>query len=198
MTKYEQLKKRFDKERIIRASSLREAGFHAQLITDMIRNGEIIRLGRGVYSLPDGNNTETSDYEILSHVVPKGIICLVSALRFHGLTDENPHMISLALEHGYHPPKIDYPPAQFFIFSGQAYSHGIEVHNSNDAELKVYSIAKTIADCFKYRNKIGIDVAVTALREAAQKNVLDYNALWTSAKICRITKIIRPYMEAVQ
>lgn len=198
MTKQEQLKKMFARNRIVRASTIRDAGISAQFITNMLRNGEIARLGRGVYSLAEAAATEMSDVEALSHVVPQGVICLVSALRFHGLTDENPHAISVAIRHGSHPPRIEYPPVQFFVFSGQAYSSGVESHSVNGTELRVYSIEKTIADCFKYRNKIGLDLAVSALQDAVKKGKLNYNSLWESAKICRVSKIIRPYMEAVR
>ena len=198
MTKQEQLKKMFARNRIVRASTIRDAGISAQFITNMLRNGEITRLGRGVYSLAEAAATEMSDIEALSHVVPRGVICLVSALRFHGLTDENPHEISVAVKHGSHPPKIEYPPVQFFVFSGLAYSSGVESHSVNGTELRVYSIEKTIADCFKYRNKIGLDIAVSALQDAVKKGKVNYNSLWESAKICRVSKIIRPYMEAVR
>lgn len=177
---------------------IRDAGISAQFITNMLRNGEITRLGRGVYSLAGPGATERSDFETLSHLVPQGVVCLVSALRFHDLTDENPHEISVAVKHGSHPPRIEYPPVQFFVFSGLAYSSGVESHSVNGVELKVYSIEKTIADCFKYRNKIGLDIAVSALQDAVKKNKLNYNVLWESAKICRVSKIIRPYMEAVR
>lgn len=198
MTKREQLKRMFARNRIVRASMIRDAGIPAQFITNMLRNGEITRLGRGVYSPAESGATEISDLETLSHVVPQGIICLVSALRFHGLTDENPHEISVAIKHGSHPPRIEYPPVQFFVFSGPAYSSGVESHSVNGAELRVYSVEKTIADCFKYRNKIGLDIAVSALQDAVKKDKLNYNSLWESAKICRVSKIIRPYMEAVR
>lgn len=198
MTKKEQLQKLFTSKHILRHSTIREAGIPSQLLTDMVRHGEIIRLERGIYALKGIEATEMSDLEILSHIVPSGVICLVSALRLHGLTNENPHQISVALKHGSHAPSVVYPPMQFSFFSGDAFSFGVESHPANNATIKVYSVEKTIADCFKYRNKIGLDVAIAALREAVRKNMVNYNELWKAAKICRIAKIIRPYMESMQ
>ena len=142
--------------------------------------------------------TEHSDLKAICHLVPQGVICLISALRFHGLTDENPHEISVALKHGLRTPVFAYPPVSYFSFSGEAFTHGVETHRIDGFNVKVYSIEKTIADCFKYRNKIGLDIALAALRESVKNNKIDFNTLWDTAKVCRVSKIIRPYMEAVQ
>ncbi len=198
MTKYEQLLKFFTGKRILSAEEIRCAGFPTSLLTQMVERKEIQRLGRGLYAAADFTASETFDYEIIARQISNGVLCLVSALRFHNLTDENPHEISVALPHGARYPHIDYPPVKYYTRSGGAFSFGIETRHHNGTDIKVYSINKTIADCFKYRNKIGLDVAVAALREAARKNVLDYNELWVAAKICRVAKTIRPYLEVVQ
>ena len=185
MTKQEQLKNLFCETRYLTAKEIRAAGIPSQTITNLCRCGKIERVAYGVYALAGNAASETDDLELLAKLVPAGVICLVSALRFHKLTDENPH-------------EFTYPPVCYFTFSGKAFSSGIKIHTTNGVDLKVYSIEKTIADCFKYRNKIGLDVAIAALREAVSQNRIDYNALWDAAKICRVSKIIRPYMEAVQ
>lgn len=198
MTKQEQLKNLFCETRYLTAKEIRAAGIPSQTITNLCRCGKIERVAYGVYALAGNAASETDDLELLAKLVPAGVICLVSALRFHKLTDENPHEVSMAVLHGSYTPKFAYPPVCYFTFSGKAFSSGIKIHTTNGVDLKVYSIEKTIADCFKYRNKIGLDVAIAALREAVSQNRIDYNALWDAAKICRVSKIIRPYMEAVQ
>lgn len=198
MTKQKQLTELFSSKRFLSASEIRAAGIPSMFITVLLRSGKIVRAARGVYSLAERTAAETDDLELLSRIVPTGVICLVSALRFHKLTDENPREISIAVPRGYHTPKVSYPPAGFFTFSGEAFSSGIETCEFAGTTVKVYSVEKTIADCFKYRNKIGLDIAVAALREAAGQNRIDYDPLWRFAKICRVSKIIRPYMEAVQ
>ncbi len=193
MTKIEKLNELFSQNHFLSVSAIRATGIPSQFVTNMLRRGKIIRVARGVYS-----PSETDDLELLAQRIPAGVICLVSALRFHNLTDENPHEISIAVPHGYHTPDLSYPPVRYFSFSGKAFSEAIIPRMLNGTTVKVYSVEKTIADCFKYRNKIGLDIAITALREAANQNRIDYNALWSAAKICRVSNIIRPYMEAYQ
>lgn len=198
MTKQEQLTELFSSKHFLSAAEIRAAGIPSMFITLLLRSGKIVRAARGVYSLAERTASETDDLELVSRIVPSGVLCLVSALRFHKLTDENPREISLAMPRGYHTPGISYPPVRYFVFSGRAFSSGIGTCEFAGTTVKVYSIEKTIADCFKYRNKIGLDIAVAALREAAEQNRIDYDSLWEFVKICRVSKIIRPYMEAVQ
>lgn len=198
MTKREQLLKFFTEKRILSAAEIRHAGFSTSWLTQMMEHKEVQRLGRGLYAAADFTVSETFDYEIIARQIPNGVLCLVSALRFHNLTDENPHEISVALPHGARYPHIDYPPVKYYTRSGEAFSFAIGTHHCNGTDIRVYSVNKTIVDCFKYRNKVGLDVAVAALREAVRKNAIDYNELWQAAKICRVAKTIRPYLEAVQ
>lgn len=198
MTWQEQLEILFSKKRYLTAKEIRAAGIPSQTITNQYRRGKIDRIACGVYALAGNAALETDDFELLSLLVPAGVICLVSALRFYQLTDENPHEVSMAVLHGGYMPEFEYPPVRYFTFSGKAFSSGIKLHVINGVEVKVYSIEKTIADCFKYRNKIGLDIAIAALRDATSQNRIDFNALWDAAKICRVSKIIRPYLEAVQ
>ncbi|MCQ2380300.1 MAG: hypothetical protein MJ025_05200 [Victivallaceae bacterium] len=198
MTKQEKLDELFSRNHFLPVSAVRAAGIQSQFITNMLRTGKIVRVARGIYSRSGSTASETDDLELLARRIPAGVICLVSALRFHKLTDENPHKVSIALPHGYHTPELSYPSVRYFSFSGEAFSKAIEPHMLNGTTVKVYSVEKTIVDCFKYRNKVGLDIAVAALREAANQNRIDYNSLWESAKICRVSNIIRPYVEACQ
>ena len=124
------------------------------------------------------------------------MVCLFSALKVHGLTLENPHRIHLALPKGLRPPKHDLP-LDIYHFSGDAYAFGIEKRTTPDGPFKVYSVEKTVADCFKFRNVVGIDVAVAALKDAKEKRLLSPDRFWEALKVCRVARIARPYMEGV-
>ena len=130
-------------------------------------------------------------------MVPNGVFTLLSALRLHELTDENPHSLSVMLRQGEHAPSIRTPEVQFFYRKEPQASAGIETRNDSGVTLRVYSLEQTIADLFRYRNKIGLDVAIAALREAARDNRIDWNKLWQAAERTRMTRIMKPYVDAV-
>ncbi len=182
---------------LAKAREIYALGIAPQQLSRLAACGFVERNASGIYSLAGRCLSATSDLEMLARLYPKGVFCLVTALRFHELTDENPHVHFMALPHGTHPPASCGPPVEFCYFSGCSYSAGIEEHAANGTKLKVYSIEKSIADCFKLRNRIGLDVAVAALRQAAAENRLDRNRLWEFSKVRRITKTIRPYLEFV-
>jgi predicted transcriptional regulator of viral defense system len=197
MKKYEKLKSVFSSGQPVKASVVRAQGIPTQALVDFRRKGKIRRITRGVYIATDAASTENTDYELAALTVPNGVLCLFSALRFHGLTVENPHELHIAIKANSRYPKIDYPPVVFYSYSNTSYSFGIETHDKAGVLIKVYSVAKTIADCFKYRNKIGLDVAIASLKEGIQAKMFSYDELWEAAKICRVSKVIRPYIEAV-
>ena len=122
---------------------------------------------------------------------------LFTALQFHELTTQLPRQIWIAMPRGSHLPRIDYPPVKMVQYSGAAYAQGIENHERDQVMLRVYSVAKTVVDCFKHRNKIGLDVALEALREARERNQVSADELWRYAKICRVANAMRPYLEAL-
>ena len=129
--------------------------------------------------------------------VPTGVVCLISALSFHNITSEIPHEVYLAIPTGKEKPKVNFPPTRVFHFSPETYSAGIEEHVLDGVKIKIYSKEKTIADCFKFRNRIGLDVALEALRQCiskggSRKKILDF------ARICRVEHVIRPYLESIQ
>ena len=192
------LRKLFADHTFVSVKDVRSQGIATKFLTTLLRSGEIQRISRGIYSLSKASFSEYTDYEIVAATVPRGVICLLSALRFHDLTDENPHVISMAVEQGMWHSRISYPPIQFFSASPKIFAQGIEEHLCGEKKIRVYSVEKTIADCFKYRNRIGLDVAIAALRAASSRDSLDHNKLWRFAKICRVSKIMQPYMEAIQ
>jgi predicted transcriptional regulator of viral defense system len=155
-----------------RTGEAMRAGIHPRTIYTMRDQGVIERMGRGIYRFADMPTLGNPDLATVSMKVPKGVICLISALSYHELTTEIPHEIYLALPRGAEPPRRDYPPLRIFWFSGTAFTEGIEQHDVDAIPVKVYNPEKTLADCFKYRNKIGLDVVLEALKLYRQRNVL--------------------------
>jgi len=186
-------------EQLIVQDSLRCMMLHKVIVlTRMTSAGLLEKVSRGLYRL--SHDGTVSEYESLTTVAtrsPKAVFCLLTALQFHELTTQLPRHVWIAMPRGSHQPKIDYPPIKMVQFSGEAYSAGIEQVERDKVQLRVYSMAKTIADCFKHRNTIGIDVALEALRDARAKSV-SADEIWRYAKICRVTNIMRPYLEATQ
>lgn len=159
--------------------------------------GRIERVARGLYRLPDGEVGEHHSLVEASLMAPNGIICLLSALRFHGLTTQAPFEVWIALEARARRPLDGTVSLRIIRMSGAAIEEGIEEHSIENVHVRVFGIAKTIADCFKFRNKIGIDVAIEALRECRRERRCTMDDLWRYAKICRVTNVMRPYLESV-
>ena len=166
-------------------------------LANLAKKGELVRLKPGVYESIYRDISENESLVDVSAQAPKAIITLLSALQFHGLTTQNPNHVWIAFPRGQRVPKITYPPIRHFIFSDKPYVYGAEKHEVQGVTIQVYSIAKTIADCFKYRNKIGLDVALEALKEGLRENKATRDEIWNAAKICRVQNIIRPYMESL-
>ena len=183
---------------MLRPADLQGVGAARVALTRLMASGQLERVGRGLYRLP---GAETSEHETLATVAakaPQAVFCLLSALQFHGLTTQLPRQVWIAMPHGSHAPKLVYPPLKMVQFTGEAYSEGIEVHERDGVPLRVYNVAKTVADCFKHRHKIGLDVALEALRDALAQKKVKANALWRYAQICRVANVMRPYLEATQ
>ena len=166
-------------------------------LTRAIRQGQLERIGRGLYGLPGRSISAHGSLAEVACRVPKGVVCLLSALRFHGLTTQAPFEIWLAIENKAVTPKLDYPPLRIVRFSGTAFTDGIEEHVVDGVTIRVTSVAKTVADCLKYRNKIGLDVALEALREAWHEKRMSSDEIWHYAKICRVANVMRPYLESL-
>ncbi len=166
-------------------------------LSQLVKSGEIIKVGRGLYAPAENDFDERQSLFEAARLVPKGVLCLLSALRFHELTTQNPFEIWLAIEGTSRKPNIATLPLNVFRFSGAAFGEGIETHQIKGIALRVYNPAKTVADCFKYRNKIGLDVAIEALRDAGRQKKATMDELWHYAKICRMSNVMRPYLESI-
>lgn len=183
---------------MVRPRDLNDAGVARMILARLTARGQLEKVGRGLYRLPQ---TQTSEFESLITIalkVPQAVFCLLTALQFHGLTTQLPRQLWIAMPRGSHTPKIDYPPVKLVQLTNAAYAEGVEVFERDQVKLKVYGVAKTIADCFKHRNKIGIDVALEALKDALAQNKVSANELWHFAKVCRVTNVMRPYLEALE
>lgn len=154
-------------------------------------------MGRGLYVRSDASTSEHHTLAQASKWVPHGVACLLTALQFHEMGTQASHEIWIALDRRAAHPRIKYPRLRIMRFSGSAFTEGIEEHTIEGVAVKVYNPGKTVADCFKYRNKIGLDVALEALRECRRQRKCTNDQLWYYAKVCRVAKVMKPYMEAM-
>lgn len=171
------------------------AGGSRTALARLVDKGKLVRLCRGLYTLPDQSVSEHTTLAEVSAQSPNVLICLLSALQFHGLTTQLPFEVWVAISNKARPPKIDYPPVRVFRFSGAALTEDVDEHQVDGVTVRVTGVAKTVVDCFKYRNKIGLDVALEALREAWGVQRVTMEDLWHFAQICRMTNVMRPYLE---
>ncbi len=182
---------------ILRVKDLHAAGIHPEYLRRLCEKGKLIRVGRGLYMPADAQPSANISLAQAARRVPHGVVCLLSALRFHGIGTANPFEIWMALARDVHRPQVEHPPLRIMRFSGKALTDGVEHHRIESVGVRVYGPAKTVADCFKYRNKIGLDVAVEALRDCLRRRKCTRDQLWQYAKVCRVTEVMRPYLEAV-
>jgi predicted transcriptional regulator of viral defense system len=183
---------------ILRPRDLAVHGIAREYLRRLSDRGLLVRMARGLYALPD---TEVTEHHTLAEVckrVPRGVVCLLSALQFHNLTTQAPFEVWLALSPKVRHPHADSPPLRIVRFSGPALTDGVEEHSIEGVRVRVYNPAKTVADCFKYRNKIGLDVALEALREAWRSQRVTMDALWRYAKVDRVANVMRPYLESLE
>lgn len=173
-----------------------DAGIHRSTLARWVDKGEVERLGRGVYRKA-GTSNGTEDLVVVAQRVPHGVFCLESALYFHEMGTRIPHQVAIAVERQAWLPLLDQPPTRAHRFSGQAFSEGIEVHQVHGTPLRIYGKAKTVADCFKYRNKIGLEAALEALKALVREPGFVAEDLLRYARICRVERIVSPYLEAL-
>jgi len=171
-------------------------GISRYMLYSLRDKGVIERVSRGIYRLTELPPIGNPDLVTVSLRFPKAVVCLVSALAWHDLTTQVPHVISVAVPRNARMPSLDYPPVQAHRFSGEAYSSGIEEHRIDGVPVKVYDPEKTLADCFKFRNKIGMDVVLEALKLYKARKEFDLAKLLEYARVCRVEKVMRPYLEA--
>jgi predicted transcriptional regulator of viral defense system len=181
----------------LRTRNAIQAGIHPRTLYAMKEAGILERLTRGLYRLVDLPRLGSPDLITVTLRVQNSVICLISALAFHEITTQIPHAVYLALRQGSRSPKLDHPPIRVFWFEGPAFTEGIETHDIDGVPVRIYSPEKTLADCFKHRNKIGIDVAIEALKLYRKHKPLRADQLVRYAKICRVEKVMRPYLEAI-
>lgn len=183
---------------LLRASDLEAIDAPRVVLTRLTEAGLLDRVGRGLYRLPNHPGSEHEGLATIATKVPQAVFCLLTALQFHELTTQLPRQIWIAMPRGSHVPRIDYPPIKMVQMTGDVYSEGIETVERDGVVLRVYGIAKTVVDCFKHRNKIGLDVTLEALRDVRAKRKASADNLWHYAKVCRVANVMRPYLEAVE
>ena len=182
---------------ILRTAQAVRAGIHPSTLYAMRDSGVLERVSRGVYRLADSPPLGNPDLVTVATRIPNGVICLISALSFHDLTTQIPHEVHVALAAGAEEPRLDFPPIRTYRFVGESFSEGVETHDLDGIGVRVYCAEKTLADCFKFRNKIGHDVAVEALRFYSERRALKADELVRFASICRVRKVMQPYLEAI-
>ena len=182
---------------LLRAIDLSAIDVPRVVLTRLTASGQLERVGRGLYRLPDAQWSEHESLITVATKVPQAVFCLLSALQFHELTTQLPRQVWIAMPRGSHTPRFAYPPIKRVQFTGEACTAGVEEVERDGITLRVFGVAKTVADCFKHRNKIGIDVALEALKDARTRNKTSIDEIWHFAKVCRVANVMRPYLESI-
>ena len=185
------------KRQIIRSKDAFALGVPRNYLSRFVQKGLLKKVGHGLYTSTSSPSTEHLSLIEAAYKVPNGIICLLSALQFHKFTTQAPHQVWMAIDVKAWAPRITSPATRFVRMSGPALHFGAKEHPVRGGTLKVYTPAKTVADCFKFRNKIGMDIALEALRECRRLKKASMDELWAAAKVCRVANIIRPYLESL-
>jgi predicted transcriptional regulator of viral defense system len=196
-TNMDRLLKYAGQQTVIRSRDLVRLHIPRNYLGRLVRAGKLERVGKGLYSSSENPPTENRTLVEVCRKVPQAVVCLSSALRFHELTTENPFEVWIALKQGAWTPSFEYPPIRVVRFSGPSLTFGAVEHTIEGVPIKVYSPAKTVADCFKFRSKVGTELAIQALRECFREKKASMDELWEAAKICRVANVMRPYMESL-
>lgn len=194
-SKVDQLKSLFRTHPVLRARDLEPQGIARAYLKELLDLGTISRVGRGLYSLASLRPSKYHDLLEATAAVPRGIVCLESALWFHGISKTKPEAVQMALEVHSFKPKIKFPPMQFFLFKGLSLNYGVETHRIHGVKIRVYSVAKTVADCFRHRDSVGIKVAFQALREALRTGKATEAEILRASKKRRVENVVRGYLE---
>ena len=182
---------------LIRTRDLNALGLPSVALTRLVRQGLLTRVGRGLYARPDRSVSEHGTLAEVARKHSQAIVCLLSALRIHNLTTQSPFEVWLAIPNKALAPKMDYPPLRIVRFSRPALTEGVAECQIDGVTVRVTNVAHTVADCFKFRNKIGLDVAIEALQEAWRTKRVNMDELWRYATLCRVANVMRPYMESL-
>lgn len=182
----------------VRSRELVEAGIARVQLSRMVAAGELVRLSRGLYGLPDRAGIDTDEgVVVVAERISGARLCLLTALRLHGLTTQAPFEVWIAIGNKDRAPRLDWPALRVVRYSGEALDAGLETRSVGGREVLVTSAAKTVADCFKFRNLVGLDVAIEALKDTLRARAATVDELWKYARICRVSKLMRPYLEAL-
>lgn len=195
-TKRDQILRMLKKTHVLRPRDVEAVGISRTYLNKLHAEGVLDRPSRGLYVLQNDEPSEQRSLVEACHQVPRGVVCLLSALQFHELTTQSPFEVWMAIGEKARLPRVESPPLRIVRFSGAALATSIQEHVIEGVTVRVYSPAKTVADCFKYRNKVGIDVAIEALRDCLGQKQATSDELWDAAKVCRMTNVMRPYLEA--
>lgn len=185
-----------EKNGVIGTAEALRAGIHPRVLYALRDSGELVQISRGVFRLADQQPISNLDVFTVAARIPRAVICLVSALAFHDITTQIPHAVSIALERGAEPPRVDYPPLTIHRFSGDSLTEGIQEHIVDGVTVRVYNPEKTLADCFRFRNQIGMDVVLEALKLYKARKPFNVGELLRYARVCRVEAIMKPYIEA--
>lgn len=192
----DRLRKALRKAGATRARELEAAGFARTQIARLVSAGKLQKIGRGLYAPANYQGTENSALVAVAKRAPDVVFCLLTALRFHELTTQSPFEVWIAIANKGHPPRLEYPPLRTVRLSEASLRHGVEVRKVEGVPLRITSPAKTVADCFKFRNKVGLDVALEALRDVLRDRKATVDDLWRCAEVNRVANVMRPYLEA--
>lgn len=194
---YENIIKLAEENGLIRPRDLVDLGLQPMALTRLVRLGALERISRGVYALPDRSQSEHSTLAEVAIRFPNAVVCLVSALQFHNLTTQAPFQVWVAVRNKDRAPAMEYPPLQTVRFADALLVDGVDAHEIEGVTVRVTNVARTVVDCFKFRNKIGIDVAIEALQESWREKRVTIDELWHYATLCRVNNVMRPYMESL-
>lgn len=183
---------------MLRAAQAIALGIHPRVLYGLRDAGRLQQVSRGLYRLADLPSLGDPDLTAVAARIPHGVVCLISALTFHGITTQVPHQVDVALPRGTKQPRLKFPPIRVFRFSAPMYRAGIETHRVDGIGVRVYSAAKTVADCFRFRNRLGIDVAVEALKFLRERKKVPMRELLKYARLCRVERVMTPYLESLQ
>jgi predicted transcriptional regulator of viral defense system len=197
MDRYQTILQLAEQQGLIRLREVEEIGIPRMYLQRLYQTGQLERVSRGLYGLPNRLLTEHANLIEVSKRVPKAVICLISALQFHQVGTQLPWQVWIALEGQTWEPHLEYPALNITRMTGASAHYGIEIHAVEKSQVYVYSLAKTLADCFKFRNKVGLEVCLEALKDSLHHKKTTVDAIWQAAKICRVSNVMRPYLEAV-
>lgn len=182
----------------VRSRELVKAGVSRSELSRLVAAGKVLRVARGLYAASGYQSGEHGALVAVAKRAPRTLFCLLTALRFHELTTQAPFEVWIAIGNKAHPPRLDYPPVRAVRYAAEALTAGVGTHRIEGVSIRVTNPAKTVADCFKFRNRIGLDVAIEALREARRSKMAAADELWRYARLNRVANVMRPYLEAVR